>query len=159
MEMTFITSVITNSVRPTAKIVLYSIEPVGRSPFPVAPMKAVSVSIGARGSNVSCGSCPTAMSTIIVSPTAREMPSTNEAMMPEIAAGTTTRVETWSRSAPRPYAPSRSACGTADIASSESEAIVGISITPMTRPPARTLKISTCTPIDLSRGVTAVSAK
>ena len=44
--MTFITSVIAKSVSPTAKIVLYSIEPVGRSPLPVAPMKAVIVSIG-----------------------------------------------------------------------------------------------------------------
>ena len=33
---TFITNVITNSVAPTAKIVLYSIEPVGTSPAPVA---------------------------------------------------------------------------------------------------------------------------
>ena len=38
-------SVITNNVSPTAKIVLYSIEPVGTSPLPVAPMNAVIVSI------------------------------------------------------------------------------------------------------------------
>ena len=44
------TSVITNSVNPTAKIVLYSIEPVGMSPLPVAPMNAVIVSIVSRGS-------------------------------------------------------------------------------------------------------------
>ena len=56
-------------------------------------------------------------------------------MIPEKAAGTTTRVATWKRSAPSPYAPSRSARGTAAIASSESEATVGISITPITRPP------------------------
>ena len=40
------------------------------------------------------------MSTIIVSPTAREKPRTKEAMIPEIAAGTTILVDTWSLSAP-----------------------------------------------------------
>ena len=94
------TSVITKSVSPTAKIVLYSIEPVGMSPLPVAPMNAVIVSIGSRGSKVIWASWPAAMRTIIVSPTARENPSTNAAMIPEIAAGTTIRVDTCSLSAP-----------------------------------------------------------
>ena len=40
------------------------------------------------------------MSTIIVSPIAREIASTKLAMIPEIAAGTTIRVETWSLVAP-----------------------------------------------------------
>ena len=46
--------------------------------------------------------------------------------MPEIAAGTTMRVETWSLLAPSAYAPSRRSCGTAVMASSESEATVGM---------------------------------
>jgi hypothetical protein len=40
------------------------------------------------------------MRTIIVSPTAREIARTNDAMIPEIAAGTTISVETWRRVAP-----------------------------------------------------------
>ena len=48
------------------------------------------------------GCWPAAIATIIVSPTAREMPSTKEATMPDSAAGTTTRVETCSCDAPSP---------------------------------------------------------
>ena len=47
--MRFITSVKTNSVAPTAKIVLYSIDPVGTSPCPVAAMNAVIVCIASNG--------------------------------------------------------------------------------------------------------------
>ena len=81
-------------------------------------------------------------------------------MMPEIAAGTTTRVATCRRSAPSPYAPSRSAWGTADIASSESDATVGISITPDHETAGERVE-----DLDLDSdgsrrsGVTAVSAK
>ena len=57
-------------------------------------MKAVIASAASRGSNVRLGCWPIAISTIIVSPTAREIASTNEAMMPETAAGTTMRVAT-----------------------------------------------------------------
>ena len=54
--------------------------------------------------------------------------------MPEIAAGNTTLVATWRLVAPMPYAPSRRPCGTARIASSEIEAIVGTIMIPITRP-------------------------
>ena len=91
----------TKSVAPTAKIVLYSTEPVGTSPAPVAAMKADIVSTASRGSKERFGCCPAARSTIIVSPIAREMPSTNAATMPETAAGTTIRVETCSLLDPR----------------------------------------------------------
>ena len=50
-------------------------------------------------------------------------------MMPDSAAGTTTRKATSRRVAPSPYAASRSSRGTFDIASSEIEAIVGRIIT------------------------------
>ena len=46
---------ITKSVRPTAKIVLYSVEPVGTSPFPVAAMKAVIVWTASVGLSVRFG--------------------------------------------------------------------------------------------------------
>ena len=54
--------------------------------------------------------------------------------MPDSAAGNTTRVDTWSLVAPRPNAPSRSDCGTADIASSATDAIVGRTMKPMMMP-------------------------
>ncbi len=97
----------------------------------------------------------------MVSPTAREIPSTIAATMPESAAGKTTRRETWSLEAPSPNAPSRSDCGTADIASSDTEAIVGITMKPMTIPAESALKISTLAPRASRRisGVKKVSAK
>ncbi len=95
----------------------------------------------------------------MVSPTAREIPSTNEATMPDSAAGTTTRVETWSFEAPSPYAPSRSDIGTAIIASSDRDATVGRIMMPITRPAARTLNTWTSMPMSWRNGVTAVSAK
>ena len=58
------------------------------------------------------GCCPAATSTIIVSPIAREMASTNEAMIPETAAGTTMRVATCIFVEPSAYAPSRRSRGT-----------------------------------------------
>ena len=90
------TKVMTKSAAPTAKIVLYSIDPVGTSPWPVAAMKAVMVWTASSGFQVQFGCSPAAISTIIVSPTAREIARTKDAMIPEIAAGTTIRVDTWS---------------------------------------------------------------
>ena len=83
-------------------MVLYSMEPVGTSPMPVAPMNAVIVCDGSRGSAVSWAIPPAARSTTMVSPMAREMASTKLATIPETAAGITIRVETWSLDAPRP---------------------------------------------------------
>ena len=61
--------------------------------------------------------------------------------MPESAAGNTTRSVVWSLEAPRPNEPSRSEAGTADMESSEMEAIVGMIRKPMMMPPERPLKI------------------
>src|ERR671910_3280976 len=85
------------------------------------------------------GGAPAAMVTIMVSPTAREMPSTKEATMPERAAGTTTWVAVSRLVAPKAYAPSRNERGTAWMASSLTEATVGMIITPITSPAARML--------------------
>ena len=89
------------------------------------------------------------------------MPSTIAATMPDSAAGNTTRSETWSFEAPSPKAPSRSACGTADIASSASDAIVGTIMKPMMIPADSALKICTSRPRGRCRisGVKKVSAK
>ena len=81
-------------------MVLYSIEPVGTSPWPVAPMNAVIVSTGPSGSSDSVGCWPAAIRTIIVSPTMREIARTKLAMIPDTAAGTTTLVATFRRVAP-----------------------------------------------------------
>ena len=107
------------------------------------------------------GSCPAAIRAIIVSPIPRETPSTIAATMPERAAGKTTRVEVWSFEEPSPNDPSRSEPGTADIASSETEAIVGTIMIPITRPAESALKTCTSRPRRSCRivGVTKVSAK
>ncbi|MGY0205903.1 hypothetical protein ACW7EJ_21360, partial [Acinetobacter soli] len=69
--------------------------------------------------NSKFGCDPPAIVTIIVSPIARLVARTIEAMMPESAAGMTTLIATSNRVAPRPSAPSRIFFGTALIASSE----------------------------------------
>ena len=61
------------------------------SPCPVAAMKVVIVSKPSSGLRPEFGCRPAAISTIIVSPIARETPSTIAATMPESAAGKTTR--------------------------------------------------------------------
>ena len=65
-------------------------------------MKDASEKCGSRGSRLLLATCPEASSTIIVSPMARETPSTIAATMPDSAAGNTTRVETWNFEAPSP---------------------------------------------------------
>ena len=72
------------------------------SPFAVAPMKVVTVACPSSGLRLEFGCRPAAIRTIIVSPTPREIPSTTEATMPEIAAGKTTLVATWRLVAPSP---------------------------------------------------------
>ena len=76
-------------------------DPVGWSPDAACAMNAVIVSPASSGLNVSLG-LPAASTTIIVSPTARLMPRTNAATIPEIAAGTTTLVATCIFVLPRP---------------------------------------------------------
>ena len=140
---------------PTAKIVWYLSDPVGMSPPAVAPMNVVMVSTDPRGSSVRLGSSPAATSTIMVSPIAREHPSTIAATMPDSAAGNTTRTATCKREAPSPKAPSRRPAGTADIASSETEATVGRTMKPITIPADRALKTPTSKP-SRSRSTTGV---
>ena len=83
------------------------------------------------------------------------------ATMPDRAAGKTIRSDTCSFVAPMPKAPSRSAAGTADIASSATEAIVGRTRKPMMMPAASALNWLTPMPRPSRRisGVKKVSAK
>ena len=124
-------------------------------------MKAVSVSIDLPTSAPHCGCCPPAISTTIVSPTARDMASTIEATMPDSAAGKTTRRATWNFDAPSPNAPSRRDCGTDRIESSEIDATIGMIRKPMMIPAASALKIATSMLKKLRRisGVKKVRAK
>ena len=71
---------------------------------------------------------------ITVSPIARDAPSTSAATTPDSAAGKTTRIAVCTLFAPSPAEPSRSDCGTADIASSTSVAIVGTTRMPRMMP-------------------------
>ena len=88
--------------------------------------------------------CPAATSTIIVSPIAREAPSTTDATIPDSAAGKTTRSEVWSFGSRRARRSPRAAmAGTADIASSATDAIVGTTMKPMMIPADSALKTLT----------------
>ncbi len=79
--------------------------------------------------------------------------------MPESAAGTTVRVATSNLVAPRAYAPSRSARGTALIASSLSEETIGMIMMPMTRDALSALNGSVPGSTRWMSGVTKSSAK
>ena len=98
---------------------------------------------------------------ITVSPIAREAPSTSAATTPESAAGKTTRIAVWTLLAPSPAEPSRSDCGTADIASSTSVAIVGTTRMPRMMPADSALNWLTPSPSALrsTSGVKNVRAK
>ena len=91
MLIMFRISVITNSTVPTAKIVSYFDRPLGdlagRGGRDVRRHRLDDWS----GSKVRFGVLPAARTTIIVSPTAREIARTIEATIPESAAGKTTR--------------------------------------------------------------------
>src|SRR5687768_4861015 len=97
------------------------------------------VSTELKGLKVSLGSCPAAIATIMVSPTARDIAKIIDTVMPEEAAGTITRKAVCRRVAPIPYEASRKDFGTARSASSLKEEMYGIIITPITNPAERAL--------------------
>src|SRR5699024_3744604 len=102
---------------------------------------------------------PLAIVTMIVSPIAREIANTNEATIPENAAGKTTFVATSSFVEPRPYEASLKLRGTAFIASSEREAIIGIIIIPIINPGLKMFVVSRPGMKFLRNGVINVKAK
>jgi hypothetical protein len=79
------------------------------------------VSKDVKGLNVSLGSCPAAIATIMVSPMALEIARITDTIIPEDAAGTITLKAVCKRVAPIPYAASRKVFGTALNASSLKE--------------------------------------
>src|SRR5699024_10430028 len=102
---------------------------------------------------------PLAIVTIIVSPMALEIPKTKDATIPEKAAGITTRLVTSNFVEPSAKAPSLRALGTELIASSESEAIMGMIMIPITIPGLRILVASKPGIHSLKTRVTNVRAK
>lgn len=102
---------------------------------------------------------PAAKDTIIVSPMARDIANTIDAIIPEVAAGIITLKIISSLVDPNPNAPSRILLGTDDIASSLILAIIGMIITPTTKPGLMALKLDILGKIDLKMGVTSVKAK
>ena len=112
-------------------------------------MNAAIVPPCSSGSTVSCGLNAIASTTAIVSPTARDMARMIEAMIPDSAAGKTTRRTTSNLVAPIANAPSRSPRGTARSASSDSDAISGVISSPTTSPADSMLNV----PIDGKSGL------
>src|SRR5699024_9486839 len=97
--------------------------------------------------------------TIIVLPMAREIANTIETIIPDKAAGITTRKVVSNFVAPNANAHSRIAFGTAFIASSDIDATIGIIITPITIPGLSIFVGSRLGMISLKSGVTNVKAK
>ena len=89
--MKLIIKVLMKSKRPTANNVSYSRDPTRESPRAAFAMKPVIVWAPSSGLLEMFGLFPAASATIMVSPTAREIPSTTAAAIPENAAGNTTR--------------------------------------------------------------------
>src|SRR5574341_865166 len=151
--------VLRNSIIPTAKIVRYSSVPVGVSPRLTCTMYAVMVSIGTVGSRVSRGCCPAAIARIMVSPIARDTPNNTDAAIPDSADGTTTFTATCNLDEPRAYAPSRKLWGTAYMASSDRDEIIGMIMMPITIPGASALNPETVELTCCNNGVTNNRAK
>src|SRR5690625_5030606 len=122
-------------------------------------MYAVIVCIDCVTSNEKFFELPLAIVTIIVSPIAREIPRTKEAIIPDKAAGITTRKVVSNLVAPIASAPSRMEFGTDTMASSDNEAIIGIIMMPITIPGLRMFVTSTAGKILRMIGVTNVKAK
>lgn len=119
---------------PNANKALYAVVPCGVSPNETFTIDEVIVYIALRGSKLSSGYWPPAIVTIIVSPIALENPKINDAMIPEIAAGSMIFNDVILLVEPSAKAPILSPFGTAFKASSDIDAIVGTIIIPTAMP-------------------------
>ena len=88
------------------------------------------------------GVFPVAISTIIVSPTARPRPSMIAAKIPPDAAGNTTRRTVCQRDAPKASDADDKESGTLEMASSETVKMIGITANPRAKPTTRLLRVS-----------------
>jgi hypothetical protein len=88
------------------------------------------------------GVFPVAMSTIMVSPTARPKPIIKAEKIPAEAVGSTTRMAVCQRLAPRAREPDFRSGGTLDRASSVMVKTIGITAKPIMNPTTRELRCS-----------------
>ena len=95
-----------------------------------------------NGDQSRSGVLPVAISTIIVSPTARPNPTITAEKMPGLAVGRTTRVAVCQRLAPRASEAAVRCWGTLEKASSEIVKMIGITAKPMARPTTTLLRWS-----------------
>ena len=85
---------------------------------------------------------PVAISTIIVSPTARPKPTMTAEKMPGLAVGSTTRIAVCQRLAPSASEPAVRFDGTLEKASSAIVKMIGMTAKPIARPTTRLLRWS-----------------
>jgi hypothetical protein len=153
----------TKSTRPSAKAESVLALSNSWSPTSSMAMCTVTVVTASSGLAVMLAASPAAMTTIMVSPSAREKARIAAATMPGSAAGSTTRRIVSARVAPRERLPSRRLMGTARITSSEREETLGMIMIPITRPAASALCAATSRPsaVPMSRtsGATVSMAK
>ncbi len=88
------------------------------------------------------GVLPVAISTIMVSPTARPKPIMTAEKMPGLAVGSTTRVTVCQRLAPSASEPATRFRGTFEKASSEIAKMIGITAKPIASPTTMALRWS-----------------
>ena len=86
------------------------------------------------------GVLPVAISTIMVSPTARPKPIMMAEKIPGLAVGSTMRIAVCQRLAPRASDPARRCCGTLASESSAIVKMIGITANPIATPTTRELR-------------------
>ena len=119
--------------------------PYGASGISTAVL-AASVRIPLKIDQSSTGVLPVAISTIMVSPTARPNPIITAEKMPGLAVGNTTRNAVCQRLAPSASEPAARLLGTALMASSAIVKMMGMTAKPMARPTTRLLRWSYVSP-------------
>ena len=133
------------------------------SPTNKVTICTVTVVTDSKGLAVNLADKPAAITTIIVSPIARDIANIKEATMPGRAAGIITFLIVSDLVAPTPYDASRRLWGTALITSSDREEIKGIIIIPITKPAAKALSEEALNPklsqVLLINGPTTKAAK
>jgi hypothetical protein len=117
----FMASVTKNSVMPRAKATSVCGELNSRSPVSWLTILTVIVVIASNGLPVKLAATPAARTTIIVSPMAREAVRRMAPTMPGRRPAGSPCLIVSERVAPRPSEPSRIACGTAVMMSSDSD--------------------------------------
>ncbi len=123
----------------------------------------MTVVTASKGLKVRFAAIPAAITTIIVSPMARETASNIAPTIPGRAAGKTIFFTVSDFVAPIAYEPSLNDCGTAVITSSDQEEINGMIIIPITPPAAIALSAAMLKPSkeakSLKNGPTVMAAK